>query len=61
MWTLGIRDKWLLGIIRAMLHAPIVLPNGKVEHPKKGVPQGGLCRARHKPPYEAIDVMPSYR
>lgn len=42
MWTLGIRDKWLLGIIRAMLHAPIVLPNGKVEHPKKGVPQGGV-------------------
>lgn len=42
MWTLGIRDKCLLGIIRAMFNAPIVLPNGKVEHPKKGVPQGGV-------------------
>lgn len=35
MWTIGIRDKWLLGIIRSMLNAPIVLPTGKVEHPKK--------------------------
>lgn len=42
MWTIGIQDKWLLGIIRAMLHAPIVLPDGKVTHPKKGVPQGGV-------------------
>lgn len=42
MWTLGIQDKHLLGIIRAMLHAPIVLPDGKVEHPKKGTPQGGI-------------------
>jgi Retron-type reverse transcriptase len=42
MWTMGIRDKHLLGIIRAMLHAPIVLPNGTVEHPKKGTPQGGI-------------------
>jgi len=25
-----------------------------------GTPQGGLCRARHKPPYDEIDVMPRY-
>lgn len=42
MWTLGIRDKSLLGIIRAMLNSPIIHPNGKVEHPKKGTPQGGI-------------------
>ncbi|EQE85546.1 TPA: hypothetical protein KO123_000900 [Clostridioides difficile] len=42
LWTMGIRDKHLLGIIRAMLHAPVVLPDGKVEHPKKGTPQGGI-------------------
>lgn len=42
LWTLGIQDKWLLGIIRAMFHTPIILPDGKVEHPKKGVPQGGV-------------------
>src|SRR5690625_6558163 len=25
-----------------MLHSPIILPDGKVEHPKKGTPQGGI-------------------
>ena len=25
-----------------------------------GTPQGNLCRARHKPPYDEIDVMPRY-
>ncbi|GEQ50236.1 hypothetical protein TK11N_20880 [Tetragenococcus koreensis] len=61
MWTLGIQDKWLLGIIRAMFHAPIILPDGKVEHPKKGVPQGGLCEALHKPPYAKKVIMQSNR
>ncbi|KIN21728.1 group II intron reverse transcriptase/maturase [Lactiplantibacillus plantarum] len=42
LWTLGIRDKWLIGMIRAMLHAPIIFPDGHVEHPKKGTPQGGI-------------------
>lgn len=42
LWTLGIRDKWLLGMIRAMLHAPVILPDGSIEHPKKGTPQGGI-------------------
>ena len=26
----------------------------------EGSPQGSLCRARHKPPYDEIDVMPRY-
>ncbi|WP_370926303.1 hypothetical protein [Lactiplantibacillus plantarum] len=39
LWTLGIQDKWLLGIIRAMLHAPVILPNGHSEHPKKELPK----------------------
>lgn len=42
IWTLGIRDKQLLVIIRKMLKAPIVLPNGKVTYPTKGTPQGGI-------------------
>lgn len=42
IWTLGIRDKQLLVIIRKMLKAPIVLPNGEVLHPTKGTPQGGI-------------------
>src|SRR5699024_2082582 len=40
--TNGIRDKQLLVIIRKMLKAPIVLPNGKTIYPIKGTPQGGI-------------------
>lgn len=42
IWYMGIRDKKLLCIIREMLKAPIVMPDGTVEHPKKGTPQGGI-------------------
>lgn len=42
LWTLGIRDTKLLQIIKAILNAPILLPDGTVEHPKKGTPQGGI-------------------
>jgi len=42
MWTMGIRDKSLLCIIRKMLKAPIVFPDGTIEHPQKGTPQGGI-------------------
>ncbi len=42
LWTLGIQDRWLLGVIRAMLKAPIIHKDGRIEHPKKGTPQGGI-------------------
>ncbi|MBR5088963.1 MAG: group II intron reverse transcriptase/maturase [Ruminiclostridium sp.] len=42
IWHMGIRDKKLLCIIREMLKAPIVMPDGTVEHPTKGTPQGGI-------------------
>ena len=42
MWELGIRDKKLLCIIKQMLRAPIVLPDGKRIYPTKGTPQGGI-------------------
>lgn len=42
MWTMGIRDKNLLCIIRKMLKAPIVLLDGSMESPTKGTPQGGI-------------------
>lgn len=42
MWTLGIRDKQLLCIIKEMLKAPIVLPNKDIIYPTKGTPQGGI-------------------
>ncbi|MDD3833576.1 MAG: group II intron reverse transcriptase/maturase [Oscillospiraceae bacterium] len=43
MWDMGIRDKQLLCIISEMLKAPIVMPDGHMELPEKGTPQGGLC------------------
>lgn len=42
MWEMGIQDKRLLCIIREMLKAPIVMPNGEILHPSKGTPQGGI-------------------
>ena len=42
LWTMGIRDKWLLYIIRKILKAPIRLENGKTIYPTKGTPQGGI-------------------
>lgn len=42
MWNLGIQDKKLLCVIKEMLKAPIVLPNGETILPKKGTPQGGI-------------------
>lgn len=42
IWTIGIQDKQLLVILRKMLKAPIVLPNGEIAYPTKGTPQGGI-------------------
>ena len=42
MWQMGIRDKRLLCIIREMLKAPIVMPDGETIHPDRGTPQGGI-------------------
>ena len=42
MWTIGIRDKHLLGKILRMLKAPIKMPDGQLIYPEKGTPQGGI-------------------
>ncbi len=42
MWTLGIRDKQLICIIKEMLKAPVILPDGSTQYPTKGTPQGGI-------------------
>lgn len=42
IWALGIRDKKLLCIIKEMLKAPVILPNGEKTFPMKGTPQGGI-------------------
>jgi len=43
IWALGIRDKKLIYIIRQMLRAPILMPDGNIEIPDKGTAQGGVC------------------
>ena len=42
LWAMGIQDKKLLSIIRAILKAPIRMPDGTLYWPEKGTPQGGI-------------------
>ena len=42
MWTMGIRDKQLICIIKQMLKAPVIMPDGSKLYPTKGTPQGGI-------------------
>lgn len=42
MWNMGIRDKKLICIIKQMLKAPVVLPNGDKIFPDKGTLQGSI-------------------
>ncbi len=42
IWALGIRDKHLLYVIRQILKAPILMPDGTTVYPTKGTPQGGI-------------------
>lgn len=42
IWTLGIRDKKLICVIKQMLKAPIIMSDGSKIYPTKGTPQGGI-------------------
>lgn len=42
LWTLGIRDKRVIWVVKQILKAPIQLPDGTVIYPEKGTPQGGI-------------------
>lgn len=42
IWAMGIRDKKLICVIKQMLKAPIVMPDGTLMYPNKGTPQGGI-------------------
>ena len=42
IWEMGIRDKTLICIIKQMLKAQVVLPDGTSIIPTKGTPQGGV-------------------
>ncbi|NLB78542.1 MAG: hypothetical protein GX796_06795, partial [Clostridiaceae bacterium] len=53
-----IKDGRVISLIHKFLRAGVIV-GGLFEESPEGVPQGGLCRARHKPPYVEINVMPS--
>lgn len=42
IWAMGIRDKHLLYVLKQILKAPVRMPDGKLEYPQKGTPQGGI-------------------
>lgn len=42
IWAMGIRDKKLICVIKQMLKAPVIMPDGSKIYPTKGTPQGGI-------------------
>ena len=42
IWTKGIQDKQLLCVIRKILKAKILMPDGSIVTPTEGTPQGGI-------------------
>lgn len=42
LWAIGFKDKRLIFTIRRILRAGIKMPDGKMIHPEKGTPQGGI-------------------
>ena len=54
----NVNDSTTLHLIRKFMQAGI-MEDGLVKPSRIGVPQGGLCRYRHKPPYADKDIMPS--
>jgi len=54
-------DKRVLGLVKAFLRAGILSEDGHLRNTDTGTPQGGLCAAAHKPPYEQRWVMRSVR
>ncbi len=53
-----VNDATTLHLIRAFLRAG-VMEDGLVSPSERGVPQGGLCEALHKPPYAKKVIMQS--
>ena len=53
----NIKDERVVQMIKRYLKSG-VMENGVVTETEEGSPQGGLCRARHNPPYAVLDIMP---
>jgi len=56
-----VKDKRVLMLVKAFLKAGILTELGENRETHTGTPQGGLCAAAHKPPYEQRWVMRSVR
>ena len=54
-----IGDRRVLALVKAFLKAGILTEEGALKDTDTGTPQGGLCAAEHKPPYEQCRVMRS--
>jgi group II intron reverse transcriptase/maturase len=52
-------DRWVVLYVQRWLQAPVQLPDGTLQKRDRGTPQGGLCAAAHKEPYEQCWVMRS--
>ena len=50
---------WVILYVKRWLAAPLQMPDGSLAQRDRGTPQGGLCSAEHKPPYEQCRVMRS--
>jgi RNA-directed DNA polymerase len=56
-----IADKRVLALVKAFLKAGILTERGTAQDTITGTPQGSLCAAAHKPPYEQCWLMRSAR
>jgi hypothetical protein len=54
-----VKDKRVLALVKAFLKAGVLTELGEREETWTGTPQGSLCAAAHKPPYEQRRVMRS--
>jgi len=52
-------NKWIILYIERWLKAPMQMPDGSIANRTCGTPQGGLCKALHKPPYAKKVIMQS--
>jgi len=56
-----VKDKHVLALVKAFLKAGVMTETGDHEDSDTGTPQGSLCAAAHKPPYEQCWLMRSAR
>ena len=52
-------NSWVILYLERWQKAPLQMPDGTLIERTKGVSQGGLCKASHKPPYAKKVIMQS--